>query len=152
MLKKRDCSGYTNLKKYHVIGRKQNMSKRLYADFSDKAFEDLMNGVAVDNNGFRLNNGRFHPDQPTFHIVNERQEFMKDAGIKLLVAAGSYVALDIILPELKRFADEKVYPFLSAKWDEKMKKQSGKSSGVHEKRVDVKKAKIINVCDYSRAI
>ena len=35
---------------------------RMYADFSDDAYEDLKNGEALLNNGFRKSTGAFHPD------------------------------------------------------------------------------------------
>lgn len=34
----------------------------MYADFSDEAYEDMVNGEAKSNNGFRKNDGSFHPD------------------------------------------------------------------------------------------
>ena len=62
------------------------------------------------------------------------------------------MTFDIILPGLKRFAHEKIYPFVSDKWDDLMKKQSDEPSGVKEKRANTKKTKIINVFDYSQAM
>lgn len=93
------------------------MSKRMYADFSDEAYEAFKSGEAVDNNGFRSKKGNFYPDQPTFSPMHDRQERLKDAGVDIIIAALAYAAFEVVLPEAKRFAHEKVYPFAAEKWD-----------------------------------
>ena len=91
------------------------MPKTMYAIFSDQAYDDFMNGKAVDNNGFRSPKGYFYSDQPSFSPLYPRQEQIKDAGLKLAIAAGGYVLFDIALPGIKRFSHEKVYPFFAEK-------------------------------------
>ena len=107
------------------------MPKRMYANFSDEAYNDLMNGAAVDNNGLRSPKGYFYPDQPSFEPINERREQLQDAVEQMLVAAGQVVIFGIVLPEIKRYAHEKVYPFIAEKWDnwqERRKKQKVQKS------------------------
>lgn len=93
------------------------MSKKMIANFSDDAYNDLLSGAAVDNNGLRSPKGSFYPDQPSFEPINERTEQLADAGVRLLIAAGGIFVFEIVLPKVKRFAHEKVYPFVAEKWD-----------------------------------
>ena len=102
------------------------MSKTMYAIFSDQAYDDFMNGRAVDNNGFRSPKGNFYSDQPSFSLLYPRQEQIKDAGVKLAIAAGGYVLFEIALPGIKRFSHEKVYPFFADKWDHWREKREAK--------------------------
>ena len=102
------------------------MPKTMYAIFSDQAYDDFMNGKAVDNNGFRSPKGYFYSDQPSFSPLYPRQEQIKDAGLKLAIAAGGYVLFDIALPGIKRFSHEKVYPFFAEKWDHWLDKREAK--------------------------
>ena len=115
------------------------MSKRMYANFSDEAYNDLMNGDAVDNNGLRSPKGSFYPDQPSFEPINERKEQLADAGVQLLIAAGGALVFEIILPEVKRFTHEKVYPFVAEKWDNWQEKR-------REKKAEKQAAKIEPEC------
>ena len=93
------------------------MSKKIWAIFSDEAYEDLMSGKAVDNNGFRSPKGNFRSDQPSFCPVNHRSERLMDAAVDLGIVAGGYVTTQIVLPGIKQFCTDKVYPFLCEKWD-----------------------------------
>lgn len=103
----------------------------MYADFSDDAFAALQSGEAVDNNGFRSKKGNFYPDQPVFSPMDDRKEKLQDAGVELLIAAGGYVVFQVVLPEVKRFTHEKVYPFVSEKWDEWQEKRCNKRAVKH---------------------
>lgn len=104
------------------------MSKRMYANFSDDAYNDLMNGAAVDNNGLRSPKGSFYPDQPSFEPINERKEQLKDAGAQMLVDAAGALVFCIVLPEIQRFAHEKVYPFFVEQWDNWQEKRREKKA------------------------
>lgn len=44
---------------------------RMYADFSEEAYEKYQKGDAVFNNGFRDKKGYFDPDQPEFHEIED---------------------------------------------------------------------------------
>ena len=97
------------------------MSKKMIAIFSDEAYEDLKSGRAIDNNGFRNKKGNFHPDQPTYKENNEFLEILKMEGIRFVAdVAGAFA-----LPTLKRFTDEKIYPYFSEKWDTWRNQKSG---------------------------
>lgn len=47
---------------------------RMYADFSDEAYKDMVNGGEKSNNGFRRNDGSFHPDQPDFVEIEDSSD------------------------------------------------------------------------------
>ena len=102
------------------------MAKTMLAVFSDSAYEAFQNGEAVDNNGFRSKNGTFYHDQPTYIPINEDQDQSNVIGEYLLAEAAATVTFQIILPLANRFAQEKIYPFLAAKWDEFLEKRSSK--------------------------
>ena len=95
------------------------MSKRMYAEFTDKAYEDLRNGKAVDNNGFRSCKGNFYPDQPKFYPMNERKERMKDAatdiGINIIEAVAYHVLIPKVTEGLTWVVDVKITPFFKSK-------------------------------------
>lgn len=139
------------------------MSKTMYAIFSDQAYDDFMNGKAVDNNGFRSPKGNFYSDQPSFSPFYPRKEQLKDAGVKAAIVAGSYLIFEVALPGIKRFSHEKLYPFFAEKWDcwqEKRKaKKEAKASNMQKETPanivctddasDVEEtAKIINLSQY----
>lgn len=88
------------------------------AVFTEDAYKALMNGEAVDNNGLRSPKGNYWPDQPSFRPKNKYQEEIKEAEVEFAILAGGYMIFNIILPNCKRFADEKIYPFLVEKFDE----------------------------------
>lgn len=104
------------------------MSKKVYAIFSDKAYHDFINGLAVDNNGLRSPKGSFYSDQPSFKLISERTETLKNAGTAMLIAVGGYIIFEIALPETKRFAHEKAYPFVVEKWDNWQEKRKEKKA------------------------
>lgn len=85
---------------------------KMYANFSDKSYDALVSGKAVDNNGLRSPNGSFYPDQPSFEPIDERREQLQNAGTQLIIAAGSFLVIQVALPEIKRFIHEKIYPVL----------------------------------------
>lgn len=93
------------------------MSKKVEAIFSDKAYEDFISGNAVDNNGLRSPKGYFYPDQPEFRLKSENRVKMEDAATDIGIAAAAYVVLRVILPNIGRFFNEKIYPFFTEKWD-----------------------------------
>lgn len=141
------------------------MSKKMIAIFSDNAYNDFISGAAVDNNGLRSPKGAFYPDQPSFEPINDRKEQLANAGVQLLIAAGEAVAFGVVLPEVKRFAHEKVYPFVAEKWDiwqEKRKeKKAEKDATTIKVKATSKKAtgnsaeaiedgRIINLDDYRK--
>lgn len=141
------------------------MSKKMIAYFSDDAYNDLMSGAAVDNNGLRSPKGFFYPDQPSFEPINERNKQLADAGVQLLIAAGGAFVFEVVLPEVKRFAHEKVYPYVAEKWDNwqekrKEKKAEKESAAVTAETATEKAAensadefgngRIINLDDYRK--
>lgn len=91
---------------------------KMYANFSDRSYDALVSGEAVDNNGLRSPNGSFYPDQPSFEPIDERREQLQNAGPQLIIAAGSFLVIQVALPEIKRFTHEKIYPCVVEKWDE----------------------------------
>ena len=93
------------------------MSKELTAVFSDEAYNDFMSGKAVDNNGLRSRNGCFYPDQPEFRLRSERDIKIANALTDIGLTAVAAVVLDIAVPFIKRFVDDKIYPFIAEKWD-----------------------------------
>ena len=93
------------------------MAKKMIAIFSDEAYEDLKSGRAIDNNGFRSKKGNFHPDQPTYKENNEFLEMLKIEGVRFVADVAGALTFSIALPTLKRFIDEKIYPYFSEKWD-----------------------------------
>lgn len=88
------------------------------AVFTEKSYNALMSGAAVDNNGLRSPKGNYWPEQPSYRPRNSRQEALKDAGNELRIYARDYVVSNIVLPACKRFIDQKVYPFLAEKFDD----------------------------------
>ena len=57
------------------------MGMTMLADFSDKAYVDLMSGDAVDNNGLRSKKGNYYPDQPSFRLKPTAKEELQQIGI-----------------------------------------------------------------------
>lgn len=89
---------------------------RMYADFSDEAYEDMKNGRAKSNNGFRKNNGSFHPDQPDYSEIEENPN---DNNTSSTNAAGQIIAFTvaggiaigvIVSPHIKKFWYNTVVP------------------------------------------
>lgn len=106
------------------------MPKIVEAIFSDEAYDAFMNGIAVDNNGLRSRNGCFYPDQPSFNLRSENDLKIENALVDIGIGAAVYGVFFIVLPNVKRFTDEKIYPYLSEKWDNwrKSKQESHSSS------------------------
>lgn len=91
---------------------------KMYANFSDKSYDALVSGEAVDNNGLRSPNGSFYPDQPSYEPIDERREQLQNFVTNLAKAAGSALVFQVVIPEIKRFTHEKIYPCVAEKWDE----------------------------------
>ncbi len=102
---------------------------KMYANFSDRSYDALVSGEAVDNNGLRSPNGSFYPDQPSFEPIDERREQLQNARTQLIIAAGSFLVIQVALPEIKRFTHEKIYPCVVKKWDEWREKCKRRKSG-----------------------
>lgn len=102
---------------------------KMYANFSDRSYAALVSGEAVDNNGLRSPNGSFYPDQPSFEPIDERREQLQNAGTQLIIAAGSFLVIQVALPEIKRFTHEKIYPCVVEKWDEWRERCKRRKSG-----------------------
>ena len=90
---------------------------RMYADFSDEAYEDMVNGEAKSNNGFRKNDGSFHPDQPDYveiedNIETDDNSSDGDATAQIIaLAVGMGIAIGAIAaPFVKRLWDETIIP------------------------------------------
>lgn len=127
------------------------MAKKMIAIFSDKAYEDLKSGRAIDNNGFRSNKGNFHPDQPTYKENNEFLEMLKMEGAKFLVDVTGALTFSIALPTLKRIIEEKLYPYFSEKWDMWRSRKKGEvCASKILKKSDIEKDKIINLEEYRK--
>lgn len=134
------------------------MAKKMIAVFSDEAYEDLKSGRAIDNNGFRSKKGNFHPDQPTYKENNELLEMLKMEGVRFVSDVAGVITFSIALPTLKRFADEKIYPYFSEKWDmwRNQKSEVVRASKILEKsdisqEEKAEKAKIINLEEYRKS-
>ena len=93
------------------------MPKVVEAVFSDEAYDALVNGDAVDNNGFRSNKGYFYPEQPSYRLKSEQDIRMENAVTDLKIFACGYLVTKVILPNVRRFANEKIYPLIAEKWD-----------------------------------
>ena len=102
------------------------MARTMYADFSDEAYEALMRGDAIDNNGLRSRKGNYYPDQPTFRAKPTAQEQLQDIGVDIAGKVGAFIVLDVVCPAIKRFAKEKIYPVLVQKWDVWREQQANK--------------------------
>lgn len=87
----------------------------LKATVDKDTYEAFKNGEAVSNNGLRSTKGNFWSNQPEFSIDDRRdvKEYMQAEA----VAIASGLFFTIVLPNLKRFTDEKIYPLISEKWD-----------------------------------
>lgn len=106
------------------------MPRRMYANFSDRSYDALISGEAVDNNGLRSPNGSFYPDQPSYEPIDERREQLQNAGTQLIIATVSFLVIQVALPEIKQFTHEKLYPCVAEKWDEwREKRRRRKNSG-----------------------
>lgn len=133
------------------------MAKKMIAIFSDEAYEDLKSGRAIDNNGFRTKKGNFHPDQPTYKENNEFLEMLKAEGVRFVVDVTDALTFSIAVPTLKRFTDEKLYPYFSEKWDMWRRRKNGEDCAVKilekpeiEQRGKTENDKIINLEEYRK--
>lgn len=72
---------------------------RMYADFSDKAWEAMEDGKTMFNNGFRSNEGSFFPEQPIFTEIVDPEDAIdtpegmmnaKSVGIVVVATAAAY--------------------------------------------------------------
>ena len=128
------------------------MPHKMTATFSDSAYDALMNGEAVDNNGLRSTEGYFWPDQPTFSPQDDNIEALKKAGVGLVILLG----YEVVYPGVKRFAHEKFYPYVVRKWDKwaksKMDKQSSteETNSTSESANPSLKKKVINLNEYRK--
>lgn len=93
-----------------------NKKNRIDAYLSDDAYEAFKNGEAVSNNGFRSQKGNYWSDQPDFEIPSGDYEYNKIKN-EVVFNIIEYVTIEVVGPPVKRFVQEKVYPFLSNKWD-----------------------------------
>ena len=98
---------------------KRTVSMR--AEVPIESWQALQNGEAVCNNGLRSLKGNFMPKQPDLYPMDERSEELKDEVVEglakiALAAAAGYVHMTV-LPALKRFNDEHVYPLVVEKWE-----------------------------------
>lgn len=133
------------------------MAKKMIAIFSDEAYEDLKSGRAIDNNGFRSKKGNFHPDQPTYKENNEFLEMLKAEGVRFVFDVTGALTFSIAVPALKRFTDEKLYPYFSEKWDMWRRQKNGEDCAVKilekpeiEQRGKIENDKIINLQEYRK--
>ena len=68
--------------------------------FDDEAYEDILNGKAMFKKGFRSVKGNYHPNQPEFVPVNEREEALKDARMQMRIDAEEAIFYEVALPIL----------------------------------------------------
>lgn len=113
---------------------------RMYADFSDEAYEDMVNGEAKSNNGFRKNDGSFHPDQPDFVEIEDNDSDMDDnpSGgdvtaqiIALVVGVGITIGA-AAAPHIKRLWNETIVPGVKKIYS----KMTGKKSSAIEQVIE----------------
>ena len=109
------------------------MARTMYADFSDEAYDAFMRGEAVDNNGLRSRKGNYYPDQPTFRAKPTAKEQLQEIGVDIACEVGEFIILDVVCPAIKRFAREKIHPFLVQKWDAWRKQRAGKKVEMEQK-------------------
>ena len=110
------------------------MARTMLADFSDEAYEALMRGDAVDNNGLRSRKGNYYPDQPTFRAKPTAKEQLQDIGIDIAGEAGAFIILRVVCPAIKRFTMEKVYPALVQKWDAWREQRASKKAEMEQRQ------------------
>lgn len=87
----------------------------MYADFSDEAYEDMVNGEAKSNNGFRKNDGSFHPEQPDFVEIEDDDDTEDNSSdgnstaqiIALAVGVGIAIGA-VAAPHVKRLWNETI--------------------------------------------
>lgn len=143
------------------------MSKQMVATFSDSAFNALQNEDAVFNNGFRSIKGYYYPEQPVFSPMPE-YTVLSGLSISSMLGMGAcvlgigvcgYFLFGIALPMAKRFSEEKIYPYLAERWDERheskenvenYKKQSTISNEAYTRNA-VGDNKIVCFNDFSRS-
>lgn len=146
------------------------MSHTMYADFSDEAFDAFQNGEAVDKNGFRSTKGYYYPDQPSYRPIDDNNDSdssvmdnlpdeVKAELLCAIIAAGTALFYEVVLPVGKKFVNEKLYPFACEKFDEikekrknkkelKSKKQSTENVKNNESSVTSEEDNIIDFEDF----
>lgn len=94
-----------------------NNGHRMYANFTDTAWEAMKNGNTMFNNGFRSNEGNFFPEQPIFtEIVGPEDNAdtlvdMVDVKAFGLLAAALAVGYGISKrKEIKEWVTDKAVP------------------------------------------
>lgn len=89
---------------------------RMYADFSDEAYDDMVNGDAKSNNGFRKNDGSFHPDQPDFVEIEDSSDDADSStsdsiGQIIVLALGLGIVIGTVAtPYVKKFWSKTIVP------------------------------------------
>ena len=112
---------------------------RMYADFSDEAYEDMVNGEAKSNNGFRKNDGSFHPDQPDFVEIEDDSDMDDnpsggDVTVKIIaLAVGVGITIGAAAtPHVKRLWNETIVPGVKKIYS----KMTGKKSSAIEQVIE----------------
>lgn len=106
---------------------------RMYADFSEEAYEAYQKGDAIFNNGFRDKKGNYHADQPDFSEIDDEDEDSEasdgldpeSVGIGLLIGA-AIAGIGYVYSrrhDIKAWFTDKAIPGVKQKWYKITKKE-----------------------------
>lgn len=119
----------------NYMGEKRH---RMYADFSEKAYDDLQSGDAMFNNGFRSKEGSYYSDQPEFSEIDEfDMDKLITGGMGALIGVAC-VALGYAYhhrSEIKRFIQDEAIPWMKDKFHVTIKKKPKKIKTLPIKKV-----------------
>lgn len=123
---------------------------RMYADFTDGAWDAMKNGETMFKNGFRSSDGSFFPDQPVFsEIVNPDVNNGSAAGALIVVglfAIGTAVAYGISRREdIYGWVKDKAAPAIKDRFE---KFKTTKTEPQEEKNED----KMSNIIDFKTVV
>lgn len=111
---------------------------RMYADFSEKAYDDIQSGDAMFNNGFRSKEGNYYSDQPDFSEIDEFDaDNLMAGGIGALIALAG-VALGYAYhhrSEIMQFIQDEAIPWVKDKFHVTVKRKPKKVRAMPVKRV-----------------
>lgn len=83
----------------------------MIADVPIRAYEALMSGEAVNNNGLRSIKGSYYPEQPTLR-EKPTESMAQTIFVNVAVYGLDLLLSEVIIPLTNRFVMEKVYPCL----------------------------------------
>lgn len=103
----------------------ENGKHRMYADFSEDAYNEYLAGNAeLNNNGFRSVKGNYMPDQPEFSEIENPDGGSETTDSSNLLTMAIVVAVSIggtlvatkVAPHVKLWWNDKAYPSIVSNW------------------------------------